>query len=292
MTALRQRMQEDLTLKNYSKRTATSYLDSARQFARFHWRSPAEMGEHEIRAFLLDLALKQKSASVLKMHVASLKFLYATTLRRPEEVAWLPWPKVPRRLPVILSVEEVRALLSAVEPLAHKAVIMTAYGSGLRISEACALHIKDIDGKRGVIHVREGKRARDRYVMLPKRLLGFLREYFHQVRPAGPHLFAGAKAGTSIQPSTVRAALAKGLRKSGIKKRVTFHMLRHAFATHLLEAGTDIRVIQSLLGHASIRTTAHYAQVSTTHIASVQSPLDRLEGGEGGEGAGRKKKTK
>lgn len=276
MTSVRERMQEDLKLKNYSAKTVTAYLDGVRHFAHFHWRSPAEMGEREVRDFLLDLALRQKSPSVLKMHVASLKFLYATTLRRPEEVAWLPWPKVPRRLPVILSTEEVGALLSAVEPLMHKAVIMTAYGAGLRISEACSLAVKDIDGKRGLIHVRDGKRARDRYVMLPSRLHHFLREYFRQVRPTGPYLFPGQKAARPIHASAVRAALKKGLRKAGIKKHVTFHMLRHAFATHLLEAGTDIRVIQSLLGHGSIRTTARYAQVSARHVASVQSPLDAL----------------
>jgi len=270
-------MQEDLKLKNYSAKTATAYLDGVRHFAHFHWRSPADMGEREIRDFLLDLSLRQQSASVLKMHVAALKFLYNTTLRRPEEVAWLPWPKVPRRLPVILSTEEVNALLSAVEPLLHKAVIMTAYGIGLRICEACALQVKDIDGKRGLIHVRDGKRARDRYVMLPVRLRDFLREYFRQVRPAGPYLFAGQKPSRPIQPHTIRAALNKGLRKAGIKKRVTFHMLRHAFATHLLEAGTDIRVIQTLLGHGSIRTTARYTHVSSRHVASVQSPLDALE---------------
>jgi integrase/recombinase XerD len=275
--ALRERMQEDLKLKNYSVKTATAYLDGVRHFAHYHWRSPAEMGEREVRDFLLDLALRQQSASVLKMHVAALKFLYNTTLRRPEEVAWLPWPKVPRRLPVILSTEEVNALLCSVEPLLHKAVIMTAYGTGLRISEACGLQIKDIDGKRGLIHVRDGKRARDRYVMLPTRLRDFLREYFRQVRPTGPYLFAGQKPTRPIQPSTVRAALDKGLKKAGIKKRVTFHMLRHAFATHLLEAGTDIRVIQTLLGHGSIRTTARYTHVSARHVAQVQSPLDALE---------------
>jgi site-specific recombinase XerD len=210
------------------------------------------------------------------MHVAALKFLYGTTLRRPEEIVTLPWPKVPHRLPDILSGTEVDQLLGAVEPLFYRAVVMTAYGSGLRISEACSLHVEDVDSKRKLIHVRDGKRARDRYVPLPDRLREFLREYWRQTRPPGPFLFPGAKPGRPISPHSVRNALAKGIRKSGIKKRIKMHTLRHSFATHLLEAGTDIRVIQALLGHASIRTTARYTQVSQQHVGRVTSPLDIL----------------
>jgi site-specific recombinase XerD len=269
-------MTEDLKLKNYAPKTRTEYLRCARHYVAYHMRSPEEMGEREIRDFLLALSFERASIETLKMHVAALKFLYGTTLRRPEEIVALPWPKVPHRLPDILAGTEVDALLGAVEPLLHRAVVMTAYGTGLRIREACSLRTDDIDSKRKLIHVRDGKRARDRYVMLPDRLRDFLREYFRQVRPPGPFLFPGARPGRPITPHAVRDALAKGIRKAGIKKRVTPHVLRHSFATHLLEAGTDIRVIQALLGHASIRSTMRYTQVSQRHVGRITSPLDIL----------------
>jgi len=269
-------MDEDLKLKNYAQRTRSEYLRCARRFAAFHMRSPATMGEAEIRDYLLQLAINGAGPATLKMNVASLKFLYATTLRRPETVVGLSWPRVPKRLPDILSGSEVEALLGAVEPLDRRAVVMTAYGSGLRISEACSLQTRDIDSKRMLLHVRDGKRGRDRYVMLPERLLRFLREYWRQVQPDGVHLFPGARKGRPITPGAVSAALHKAIRKTKITKRVTMHVLRHSFATHLLEAGTDIRVIQALLGHASIRTTVRYTQVSRKHIGRVQSPLDLL----------------
>lgn len=276
MGVLCQRMAEDLKLKNYAHGTRQEYLRCARNFASFHMRSPAQMGEREIRDFLLALAFRKASPEKLKMHVASLKFLYATTLRRPEEIVALPWPKVPQRLPEILSGREVDALLGAVEPLIYRAVLMVAYGSGLRIREACSLQVAEIDSKRKLIHVREGKRARDRYVMLPERLLALLREYWRQVRPPGPWLFSGGRSGRPITPPPVRTALKRAIRKAGIKKRVTPHVLRHSFATHLLESGTDIRVIQALLGHKSIRSTVRYTQVSRAHVGRVKSPLDLL----------------
>lgn len=276
MGALCQRMTEDLKLKNYAPKTRAEYLRCARHFAAFHMRSPAQMGEREIRDFLLAMSFEGRSVETLKMHVAALKFLYGTTLRRPEEIVALPWPKVPHRLPDILSGTEVDQMLGAVEPLLHRAVVMTAYGTGLRIREACSLRADDIDSKRRLIHVRDGKRARDRYVPLPDRLRDFLRMYWRQVRPSGPYLFPGAKPSRPITPHAVRDALAKGIRKAGIKKRVTPHVLRHSFATHLLEGGTDIRIIQAVLGHASIRSTVRYTQVSQRHVGRITSPLDIL----------------
>jgi integrase/recombinase XerD len=269
------RMLGDLKLKNYAPSTQRNYLLYARCFVRHHMRSPAQMGEREIRDYLLSQALRRVSPAVLKMHVASLRFLYAVTLRRPEEVAWLDWPKVPRHLPDILSRDEVEGLLAAVQPLLHRAIIMTAYGAGLRVSEACSLQTADIDGKRGLIHVRDGKRGRDRYVMLSPRLLACLREYYRQTRPRGPYVFPGQKRGRPITAGAVSDAFKRAVKEVGLKKRLTMHSLRHAFATHLLEAGTDIRVIQVLLGHGSLRTTARYAHVSQKHIATVESPLDR-----------------
>jgi site-specific recombinase XerD len=153
---------------------------------------------------------------------------------------------------------------------------MTTYGTGLRISEACALQTTDIDSKRMLIHVREGKRARDRYVPLPDKLLTFLRQYWLQQKPSAVYLFSASNDGRPIAPKVVRSVLQKAIRKAGITKRVTPHVLRHTFATHLLEVGTDIRVIQAVLGHASIRTTTRYTQVSRKHIGRVRSPLDLL----------------
>jgi site-specific recombinase XerD len=276
MGALCDKMTADLKLKGYAESTCDEYLRCARRFVAFHMRPPKEMGEREIRDFLLGLALGGAGPETLKMHLAAIKFLYGTTLRRPEEVVALPWPKVPRRLPDILSGTEVEALLDAVEPPGCRAVVMTTYGAGLRIGEACSLRPGDIDSKRMLIHVREGKRGRDRYVMLADRLLDALRDYWRRAHPEGEYLFPGARRSRPISPGPVRTALKKAVRKARIKKRVTAHVLRHSFATHLLEAGTDTRVIQALLGHASIRSTQRYTQVSKAHVGRVRSPLDLL----------------
>ena len=277
MGQLREKMKADLKLRRYRAGTIENYLLCAKKFAAFHRRSPLEMGEAEAKQYLLHLVEEQKIGPAgHKMHVAAIKFLYAVTLDRPEVAVRLPWPRVPVKLPDILDGSEIEALLDAMESMKYRAIVMTAYGAGLRISEACTLRTTDIDSKRGVIHVRDGKRGRDRYVMLSLRLLACLRQYWVAARPSGPELFPGSIAGTVVARETVRVALRKAVDKAGIKKRVTPHVLRHCFATHLLEGGADIRTIQVLLGHGSIRTTARYTQVSTRHVASTQSPLDRL----------------
>jgi len=277
MGIVHERMAEDLRLKNYSLATQTEYLRCARHFTDYFNRSPLRLGEADIRKFLLHLTDEKKaSPATVKMHVAAVTFLYSVTLNQPQKVARLVWPKVPRTLPDILSGPEAERLLNAVESLKHRVILMTAYGAGMRIGEACSLMTIDIDSSRMVIHIRDGKRGHDRYVMLSPVLLQALREYWRQFRPEGPALFPGEKEGTCIHPETVRDALRQALVKAGIKKRVTPHSLRHAFATHLLEAGADIRTIQRLLGHGSIRSTARYTHVSTKHIASTPSPLDRL----------------
>jgi site-specific recombinase XerD len=234
------------------------------------------MGEAEVRAFLLHLLGAGKSPSVLKMQVAALKFLYSVTLGRPEEVVGIPWPKVQRRLPDILSGSEVGRLLAAVTSRKYRMVLMAAYGAGLRVSEACSLSVTDIDSPRGLIHIRDGKRGRDRYVMLPDRLLSALREYWRSERLGGQLLFPGREPSRCVSPEAVRDALRKSVAVCGLTKRVTVHSLRHAFATHLLEDGADLRTIQELLGHNSIRTTVGYLHVSSAHIARTRSPLDLL----------------
>ncbi len=273
MAMFRDRMQQDLQLAQYRPSTQESYLRCANNFVAYFMRPPTELGREDIREFLLTLTDRP---STQKTHYAAIKLLYNITLRRPEEVVDIPWPKMRQKLPDILSVEEVAALLEAIKAILHRAVVMTTYGAGLRISETCSLCVSDIDSKRGLIHVRDGKRGRDRYVGLSPRLLKCLREYWRVTRPTGQYLFEGSQPGQHVDPSVIRRALKRAAKEVGIQKRVTPHSLRHAFATHLLEDGTDIRVIQVLLGHSSIRTTARYTRVSKRHVAAVSSPLDKL----------------
>jgi integrase/recombinase XerD len=281
MGTVHDRMREDLNLKNYAPGTVESYLRCAGMFLDKLRCPPLKAGEKDIRKYVLGLT-RAKSPATVKMHVASIRFLYEVTLRRPKLVASLHFPKVAHRLPDILDAHEVRRLLEAVEPPKHRAVLMAAYGAGMRISEACALLTTDIDSQRGVIHIREGKGDRDRFVMLSPTLLTALREYWKLYRPTPPVLFPGEKSGTCISHEAVRKALHRAKSKAGIAKRVTPHSLRHAFATHLLEGGADIRTIQVLLGHGSIRSTARYTQVSVRHICKTCSPLDRLQQPQGG----------
>lgn len=277
MGQYRDRMAEDLKLRAYRPSTCDHYIRCTRHFVAHFMRSPEELGEQEVRTFLIHLIEQRKvNPAYLKMYVAAIKFFYTHTLRRPEEVARIPWPKVPRPLPDILSGTEVMRLLEAVDSIKHRAVLMTAYGAGMRIVEACSLQVADIDSTRGLIHIRDGKRGRDRYVMLSQRLLVFLRAYWKRTRPPEPWLFPGQKPDRPITDTAVRTALHHAAQAVGLRKRITPHLMRHSFATHLLETGTDIRTIQVLLGHGSIRTTARYAQVSTTYVGRAKSPLDLI----------------
>jgi site-specific recombinase XerD len=269
------RMKDDLVLKNYAQGTVQQYLACARTFVERFKVSPLKVSATAIRKYMLEMA-RTRSPATVKMHIAAIRFLYEVTLRRPELVVGLHFPKVPRTLPDILSREEVFRLLNAIESPKHRAVVMTTYGAGLRISEACSLFTSDIDSGRGVIHIHGGKRDRDRYVMLSPVLLQALREYFRLYRPTAPILFPGEKPGMCMSPEAVRQALREAVQKSGLKKRVTPHSMRHAFATHLLEDGVDIRIIQALLGHGSIRSTGIYTQVSVKHIGKTKSPLDQM----------------
>lgn len=282
MGELKERMKGDLELRCYSKETAENYLQYSKRFAKHYGISPAKMGEAEVRAYLLHLQREKKAGpATLKGNVAALKFLYIHTLKRPEEVASIPWPKVPRPLPDILSGSEVGCLLTSIHLFHHRVITMTAYGSGLRIGEACSLKPKDIDSKRMLIHIRDGKRQRDRFVMLPERVLIWLREYWRMARPKSEWLFPGQDPNQHISREAVAEAMRKAAKEAGITKHVTPHILRHSFATHLLETGTDIRTIQVLLGHNSIRTTERYTHVSCAHVGRVKSPLDLIGTKEG-----------
>ncbi|MFH1679939.1 MAG: site-specific integrase [Candidatus Eisenbacteria bacterium] len=276
MGKLHDRMEEDLTLGGYSPCTRKVYLCYARLFAGFHHRSPAEMGEQEIRVYLLHLVEERKvSRQTYRQVRAALTFLYAVTLRRPVEVAYLPVRRGKTPLPVVLSGSEVAALLDAVCDLKYRAILMAIYSGGLRISEACTLRPGDIDSKRRVIHIRAGKGGRDRYTILSERFLALLRKYWRTERPT-EWLFPGGAPAGHVSPDAARLVFHKAVHAAGIRKQVTPHVLRHSFATHLLECGTDIRTAQVLLGHGSLRATEVYTHVSVEHIGRTRSPLDLL----------------
>lgn len=282
MGTIRDKMTADLDLRGFASTTKKEYLQRAQNFVTYHQRSPSELGEQEVREFLLYLVNEKKTGSATQhMYIAAIKFLYTTTLARPEVVANIPWPKRSQTLPDILTGEEVERLFQQIASIKHRAILMTAYGAGLRISEACSLQAPDIDSKRMLIHVHEGKRSKDRYVMLSERLLDVLRAYWKVVRPQGPFVFPGAIPGRPITTSAVQRVLQQAVVQCQFTKRVTAHSLRHGFATHLLEMGTDIRVIQRLLGHSSLQTTARYTKVTERHIGRTKSPLDLIGTKEG-----------
>lgn len=278
MGAIYNRMDGDLKVRNLSPETRSAYLGCACEFVRFFMRSPEQMGQEEIEEWLRHLATERMfGPGTLKKHVGALKFLYGVTLHRPQEVAEIPWPKMPKALPVVLDISEIELVLTAVQSLKHRTILTTAYGGGVRIAEACALRTdEDIDSKRMLLRVYRGKGNKERYTILGEEVLRVLRAYYKAVQPPRPYLFPGRNPQRPITPDAVRVELREALKRLNLGKRVTPHMLRHSFATHLLEAGTDLRIIQVMLGHASIRTTTRYCHVSTKLISSVKSPLDRL----------------
>jgi integrase/recombinase XerD len=277
MTPLRQRMTEDMQVRNLALNTQTSYVQQVSLFARHFDKSPEQLGPEDIRAYQVYLTNEKKLApgSVL-IAVAALRFLYKVSLKRDwtfEDV--IPAPKKPQKLPVVLSPEEVLQFLGCVGSTKHRAILTTCYAAGLRISEAVRLKPTDIDSQRMVIRVEQGKGQKDRYVMLSPQLLETLRSYWRAVRPKG-WLFEGDVPGQPINRSSVELACQKARRLSGIRKPITPHSLRHGFAVHLLESGTDVRTIQLLLGHRSLATTARYLRIATSKVCSTSSPLDLL----------------
>ncbi len=276
MTPLRLRMIEDLKLRNLAPRTIQAYVGRVAAFARHFGRSPEDLGRDEVRAYLLHLVREKHVCwSTYNQTVAGLKFLYEVTLGREGVLVRVACPKQPKRLPVVLGLDEVARLFAAVVGLKHRAILMTAYAAGLRISEVVSLRVDDIDSQRMVLRVRQGKGRRDRYVMLSPRLLALLREYWKAARPTD-WLFPGDVPGRPLTASTVHRVCVQAARDAGLGKHVTVHTLRHSFATHLLEAGTDIRTIQVLLGHRNLKTTAVYTHVSPVAVEATRSPLDRL----------------
>lgn len=276
MTPLRRRMLDDMSIRNLAPNTQRMYLGYVAAFAKHFNRSPEQLSAEQARDFLVHLAqTRHLSAATLIVASAALRFLFKVTLRRPWSVEDLPVPKKPFQLPVVLSQEEVAHFLHTVINLKHRTVLTTIYATGLRVSEAVHLRVEDVDSQRMVICVKQAKGFRDRYVMLAPRLLDALRLYWRSQQPK-EWLFPGKEPGHALHPATIDAACQRAHLASGITKPVTPHGLRHAFATHLLEAGTDIRTIQLLLGHRSLATTARYLKVSTVSVCSAVSPLQLL----------------
>ena len=273
MGALQKRMVEDMRLRGMAATTTTTYVSHARSFARWMRRSPAECGTEEVRAYLLHLQGEGKSASTRSGAVAALQFLYAQTLGRPEVMADIPRPKAPRWMRDVLTRSEVDSILAATPSPTYLAMFRTAYAAGLRLAERCALEVTHIDPANGVIRVHRGKGSKDRLVMLSPRLLEWLRDYWREVRPPGPELFV---IGTGRPPCrrSVQRAFEQAKERAGVTRRVSVHDLRHAFATHLLEGGVDLRRVQVLLGHANIDTTTRYLHVSAAGIRDTPSPVD------------------
>jgi len=270
-------MLEDMQIRNLAAATQRAYLEHVARFARHFGRSPALLGPEEIRAYLVYLTTERQLApSTIIIAVAALRFLYRVTLRKPWSVeAVIPAPKTPCTLPVVLSPAEVMQFLDCVKAPKHRTILTICYAAGLRISEAVRLTPPAIDSQRMVLRVEQGKGQKDRYVMLSPKLLAILREWWRLTRPRH-WLFPGDHPNEPITKRAVNRACRKAHRRCGIAKPITPHSLRHAFAVHLLEAGTDVRTIQLLLGHRSLETTARYLCIATTKVCATASPLDLL----------------
>ena len=277
MTSLRQRMLEDMQVRRLSPFTQRTYVETVARFARYFGRSPERLGPEQVRAYQVYLTTERGLAtSSLLVAVSALRFLYRVTLQKRwpfDDV--IPAPKKPQSLPVVLSPQEVVQFLDAVKPAKHRAILTACYAAGLRISEAVRLTVSAIDSERMVLRIAKGKGQKDRYVMLSPKLLAVLRAWWKVQRPRH-WLFPGERPEAPITRSAVQRVCQRASRRARLGKAVTPHSLRHSFAVHLLEAGTDLRTIQLLLGHRSLQTTARYLRVATTTVCSTASPLDLL----------------
>jgi site-specific recombinase XerD len=270
-------MIEELKIRNFSPTTISTYVRVVAEFARFFRKSPAQLGREEVRRFQLYLIDDRKIAwSTFQLKMAALKFLYTKTLKRSWFEYEIARPKVRRKLPRVLSSEEVARLLNATTNLKHRSLLGVLYGAGLRRAEARMLQVSDIDSQRMVIHVREGKGRIPRQVTLSPKLLELLRAYWRWRQPKDWLFPSAAKPDCPLDPSGIHTICEKAGRRAGLKRRVNPHLLRHCFATHLLDAGTDLRTIQLLMGHADIQTTARYLHISDRVLRTTISPLDRL----------------
>ncbi len=276
MTPLRQRFIEDMRLRGLASTTQRSYIHYVADYAKFYQTSPDQLDLEAVRQYELFLLHEKKlSPESINTFVSAVQFLYLVTLEMPWGKECFPRVRRPDKLPVVLSQEEVGRFFEHIAGLKHRAALMLGYGAGLRISEAVAVRVRDIDSQRRLIRIVQGKGSKDRYVMLSPRLLAVLRAYWRATRPRD-FLFPSWREGRHMTSSALALACREAARHSGIPKRITAHTLRHSFATHLLEGGTDTRVIQALLGHSRIETTARYTRVGAHVVAGTLSPLDAL----------------
>jgi integrase/recombinase XerD len=275
MTPLRQRFIDDLRLRNYARRTIDTYVSQVAAFARHFGRSPELLGADDVRAYQLHLLQRRVSWSSFNQAVCALRFLYRTTLARPEQLPLLPYGKRPKTLPSVLSPDEVLRLLEAATPPRDRVLLQVAYGCGLRLNELLHLRVTDIDSARMVIHVRQGKGAKDRLVPLSLRLLQELRAYWRVCQPR-TWLFPGQTADGTMTASNIQRRFGRLVQQVGLSKHCSMHTLRHSYATHLLEAGVDVLTLKALLGHSSLQTTARYLHVSTQRLHQTPSLLDLL----------------
>jgi integrase/recombinase XerD len=280
MTKLRQRMLEELQRRNFSPTTIRGYLRVVEDFARYFQTRPDRLSPEHIRQYQLHLLQERRLAPrTVGLHIAALRFFFVKTLRRPDRRLDLPYPKRPKQLPTVLSQEEVARLIDSAKNLLDYAMLITLYATGMRRAELIGLKVEDIDSQRMIIHIRQGKGYRDRDVPLTPKLLKTLREYWRWMKPQ-TYLFPGTvhnwRADKPLTPKCVWSAVRDAAERAGITKRVSPHTLRHSFATHLLENGTDLRTIQVLMGHADLRATTLYLHLSQRHLQAVANPVESL----------------
>ena len=280
MTHLRKMMLEELQRRNYAQSTAEAYVRALKEFAAYYHRPPDQLGPKEIRRFQLHLLRDRKlSVPSVKQRIAALRFFFNRTLKRGYPSTEFSYPKAPQRLPVILSQDEVKAMINAATSLLHRTLLMTLYSTGMRRAEITRLKVNDIDSQRMVIHIKQGKGSKDRDVPLSPKLLETLREYWRWKKPK-VYLFPGepkrVSKGEHLTSKAVYHACKGAARRAGIQKNVGPHTLRHSFATHMLESGADLRTIQVLLGHTHIRDTTIYLHLSRRHLRACPNPLDEL----------------
>jgi len=280
VTRLRQMMLEELQRRNYSQSTVTTYLSAVEDYATHFHRRPDQLGPEQIRSYQAHLFTEKKLAPrTIAQRTAALRFFYTKTLKRHYPVEEFPYPKIPRRLPTVLSQDEVARLIDSAANLGHRAMLMTLYSTGMRRAELCHLLVEDIDSERMMVHIHLGKGSRDRDVPLSPKLLETLREYWRWRKPKTylfPGLLKGRPDEVPLSGKAVLCACRKAAKRAGIDKAVGPHTFRHSYATHLLEAGADLRTIQLLLGHADLKHTSVYLHLSQRHLRAVGSPLDAI----------------
>jgi integrase/recombinase XerD len=280
MTPLRKRMLEELQRRNYAQVTIDHYIQIVEDFAKHFGCSPDRLGARQLREYQVHLFRDRKLASrTVRQYVAALRFFFVKMLKRPYMIEHIPFPRETRRLPEILTVEEVARLIDAASNLFHRAMLMTLYGTGMRRIELARLKVRDIDSQRMVVRIRQGKGGRDRDVPLSEKLLETLREYWHWMKPK-TYLFPGTvknwRADVPLTPKVIWLACREAAIRAGLQKKISPHCLRHSYATHLLDAGADLYTIQRLLGHADLRHTLVYLQLSERHLRAAPIPIDAL----------------